>query len=688
MSVKRGILELPGSLLGSENPLPVFRDPDHNPKRKAEGFSEEQMNLYGYCTGSRVLPYKMQDNYTRDRSTVVLKTFEMENENLKAVFLADYGSRLYSLYSKKSGRDLYFKNPVFQPANLAIRDAWMSGGIEWNASQFGHSFITLDNVHLGVVRGEDGEEFLRAYEYERCKGLYWQIDFHLPKGAEQLFIHTRLMNVTDQPMSTYWWTNIAAREDDSVRVLAGTADVIYTTSEQRYRVLPDGTKQEIPSVPGLMVATKMPHLENPDNDASYSLKNIKNSTEYFFQYPEGTVAPWEAAAYGDGYTVYDMSTANLRFHKMFCWGHGPGGRQWCNFLAEDGKGDYLELQAGISPTQLHGFILEPKTEVAFTQCFGELIADYAKSGQECWKSACDYIADEIHAKITPDTLYAYEEVFHRDSFRAPERIVSLGHGWAALEQHRVELMGGFKTPEWLTFPETAINAEQLPWLGLLENGVLAAPSIEAAPVSYMVDDNWFKILSESVKKTANVNWYSMYHYGVMLAERGENEAAVKAFDGSLACKPNPWAYRCIAVLKLRMNDNDTACEYYEKACSFDFVDRYPMFWQEYLALLNKLEKYEQCWEKYNALSAELRDNERIALYSCIPAIELRHLDHIPPMFEREYSNIREGETSVSDIWFKYHACLKAGPKGDYHDFLDEVKTTCPPPSRFDFRMTT
>ncbi|MCZ7665985.1 MAG: DUF5107 domain-containing protein [Chloroflexi bacterium] len=44
---------------------------------------------------------------------------------------------------KPSGRELLAKNPVFQPANLALRNAWFSGGIEWNIGAIGHSPLHL-----------------------------------------------------------------------------------------------------------------------------------------------------------------------------------------------------------------------------------------------------------------------------------------------------------------------------------------------------------------------------------------------------------------------------------------------------------------------------------------------------------------------------------------------------------------
>jgi len=123
--------------------------------------------------------------------------------------------RLLSLFHKPSNRELLNRNPVFQPANLAIRNAWFSGGIEWNVGQYGHTFATCSPVFAAAITGADGEPGLRLYEFERCKTLCWQIDFYLPPGSPWLIAHTRIANPNDVETSIYWWSNTAVDERPS-----------------------------------------------------------------------------------------------------------------------------------------------------------------------------------------------------------------------------------------------------------------------------------------------------------------------------------------------------------------------------------------------------------------------------------------------------------------------------------------
>src|SRR5512139_908944 len=118
-------LVIPGARLGEENPLPYFRARAAHQTIPADpSLPEEKRYLLGWETGFRVLPYRMQDQYTRQRQPLTFQSIVLENETLKATFLPELGGRLVSLLHKPDNRELLCRNPVFQPANLAIRNAW------------------------------------------------------------------------------------------------------------------------------------------------------------------------------------------------------------------------------------------------------------------------------------------------------------------------------------------------------------------------------------------------------------------------------------------------------------------------------------------------------------------------------------------------------------------------------------
>ena len=123
MSIRVSTMEIEGNISLKENQLPRFRAKQQDRVLDGSGLLEKEKEKYAYQTGERVLPYLVQDVYTRERKLEVVKTIELENKHLKATFLPEYGMRLYSLYSKDEQRELLFRNSVLHFANLAIRDA-------------------------------------------------------------------------------------------------------------------------------------------------------------------------------------------------------------------------------------------------------------------------------------------------------------------------------------------------------------------------------------------------------------------------------------------------------------------------------------------------------------------------------------------------------------------------------------
>ena len=89
-----------------------------------------------------MIPYLRQDGYNRKRSLKDFKAVVLENDYLKAVFIPELGRRMWQLYDKEKQQDLVYVNPVFQPCNLALRNAWFSGGVEFNIGMQGHTPFT------------------------------------------------------------------------------------------------------------------------------------------------------------------------------------------------------------------------------------------------------------------------------------------------------------------------------------------------------------------------------------------------------------------------------------------------------------------------------------------------------------------------------------------------------------------
>lgn len=669
-------LTLLGAPLGGENPLPFFRSPQHDlPVRALPGMPSEKLAGFGVEAGFRVLPYRMQDTYGRARQPLSFKTLVLENEYLAATFLPELGGRLYSLVHKPQGRELLACNPVFQPANLAIRNAWFSGGIEWNIGQLGHTFGTCAPLFAGAIRGEHGEPGLRLYEFERCKGLFWQIDCYLPPGSPLLLTYVRVVNPTDHPEAMYWWTNIAVPETPGTRVLAPTDTVVYLNN---FQDLSFGAAQ-MPELPSL-----------PNRDASYSL-NFPFANEYFFQC-DSVALPWEAALDASGKGLFEASTPRLAYRKLFCWGTHAGGRRWQEFLSEPGQA-YLEIQAGLAPTQLHTQPMAPHSAWEWMQVFGLLEADPRAVHTPDWHAAYRATDQAVHKLITPERLASMAASAHARADTPAEELLHSGAGWGALElARRATVATAAQVPAAFVFPASTLGPEQAPWLTLLHEGHLPEPDPMAWPGAWMTQPEWALLTEHSLAQPAARHWYALLHAGVQLCEHGDISSACALWHESVARKPSAWAYRNLAAIAAQTADTGRAIEQYAAAWALAQVMEQPpaALAQEYLQLLCAAGQFESADAVAMSLPAAHRTRDRIRILCGRIALALGRLDEVEQALQHEYADIREGENDLTDLWFELWARRMADATGRPLDaaLRAEAQQLHPPPQSIDYRLKT
>ena len=674
MEIYLSTISIEGSILKGENPLPIFRDREKDKPIQTDGtLNKESMENMGYEIGMRILPYKLQDRYDRERKIVELKTVVIKNDKLKAVFLCEYGGRLYSLSDLETGKELLFKNPVFQLANLSARNSWFSGGIEWNVSQFGHSLQTCEPLFFAIVHGE--EDFLRMYEFERTKRIYYQIDFRLPEGSKNLYAHIKIINDENYKKPMYWWTNIAVREEKNIRIFSSTEDIVY--------IYPDSVGSTGNSVKKFG-ASKLPKTPFVD-DGSYPL-NFPYSSEYFFQTKKETLNPWEATLYNDGFIFFEMSTNKLRYRKMFCWGNLEGGRKWESFLSKENEGAYVEIQAGITPTQVNGFDIDANSCIEFTQMFSfinlinqnDINELYDKDYSKAREKIQNIIDNNVGKNHLDDLFYKYSK---ESNLEINGELLFFGKGWGALEDKRREKYKLKKSPKSLSFPKSSINKECLIWLKLLEYENLDEMEESYLPDSYMLD------LKNELENIENKNAITLIHLGIIYYENFLEEKAFECWIKSLNIKPYALAYRNLSIYYKNKNEYDKSIFYMEKAL-YIFENKNKLideaFLVEYLELLSYTKNYDKIisiYEKYNK-------NEKISKFAAKAYLEKKEYKKLENIFNIEQITIREGENYLLDIYFEYIAKLKSEKENiEFNgELVKKVRAEEKAPTNLDFRM--
>ena len=686
MKFTNDIMTIAGSPIG-ESPLPKFRAREPGRYFAKGDFPKELLDSAG--VHFRVLPYTVQDRFSRELIPLKLKRFTLENEYLKAEFLPEYGGRLHSLYDKVAKRDLLFTNTVIRPCNLAIRNAWLSGGIEWNIGSIGHTFTTCDNVFCAKLEDGEGNTFIRIYEFERLKSLFWQIDFHLPEGSRELITHVKIVNPFPTETTTYWWTNVAAPDNGNMRVLASAKQVIsFTSGTMRYETLPN------------LVGVK----GDPTSPNSFS-----RSYDYFIQptYPEECT--WEAAVYDDGVSLFERSTPPLSYKKLYVWGVHRAGQHWQDFLSEEGKGNYVEIQAGIAPSQLHDMVMPKNHTYEWTQVFGGVKGDTASLYNKDHGAAVEYLDSLIDERVSARSITELNEKLKKLAAMPVKEcdLIHTGAGYGALEIKRMAKDGDGTAPESMLFPTSTIGKNEAPWLSLIDDGKMPEQPIGSPTPSFMISDKWLPDIKGAAE---GGDWLPLLHYGIAVFEGMDNtKIATKAYSEadrderfavaedawlrSIEAKPSYIAYRCLGVLEEQRGNLEKCNEYYALAMKQEGATRDFALTNEYIKTLTKAQEYEKAWQVYSTSPEHIKGEDIVKISVSFAAVRLDKTEFLDEFFATEHATIREGDNDITDVWFEFCAKKMAKERGiipysaEFDALIDEAWEKCEPDIMHDFRQS-
>lgn len=301
--VWQGSIALPTYALGPEDPYPPFPliDP-HN-----------------------VYPYTMLDDVGDGREVKQYRAIFLENEYLKAIILPDLDGRLYSLYDKQAKREVFYRNHVVKYGLVALRGAWISGGIEFNFPN-GHTTVTVSPVDTRTLTAGDGSATAVVGGVDRVTGMHWEVWLTLRPGAACLEQKVVLFNNTALPQLYWFWANAA---------VPATRDMqfIYPMRE----VNPH-SHTEIWNYPVWQGVDYSWYRNFPQPTSLFGLQVHRN---FFGAY-------YHDLDYG---VVHVADFRQDPGKKIWSWGVAGDGLIWTDLLT-DHDGPYNEIQSGRYQTQL------------------------------------------------------------------------------------------------------------------------------------------------------------------------------------------------------------------------------------------------------------------------------------------------------------------------------------------------
>ncbi|RSS82833.1 DUF5107 domain-containing protein [Streptomyces sp. WAC06614] len=648
-TVRRTVVTLPAAPLGPENPLPALRPlPEVHvlDEQSRAGLPRDMARQIGYRPLTSLLPVRVLDGYGRTRTGTAFEAVVLENAHLRVTVLPGLGGRVHSLVHLATGRELLYRNPVFQPAAFALNGAWFSGGIEWNIGATGHTTLACAPLHAAPVPAPDGGTMLRLWEWERLRDLPFQVDLWLPEDSAFLYVGVRVRNPHERPAPVYWWSNTAVPEDSGSRVLAPADEAWYFGHERTLR--------------------RVPVPEHDGADRTYPLRST-HAADFFYEVPDGE-RPWIAALDAEGYGLAQTSTGHLRGRKLFVWGSGDGGRRWQEWLTEPGTPGYAEIQAGLARTQLEHVRLDAGAEFSWLEAYGPLSADPAPVHGADWPAARTAAGRALEEALPRQRVDEAWAAWRPYADAEPGERLATGSGWGALEV----LCGGHKLPG-TPFPESTLGEPQQPWLELWRTGVLPTPRRVTPPGPTLVAPHWRDML-----ETAQADPLTEYHLGVAQWHAGDVAQAVRSWERGLPLAPSRWPLlRCLAVADAVAGNLDRAVERYAEAVE-DLAQesRGGGTWtaaesalaREAMAVALAADRPAVARTVWERLRPALREQGRFRLLAARLLAAEGHVVAARRVFEEgfEVPDLREGDETLSLLWARL--------------------TDRPLPAPYDFRM--
>jgi len=657
--IVRTKVDWPSSRLGGANPLPKFSwqqpTPHFTPPPDRGLSADESCRSFVFGADS-LLPYRLLDDYDHDPVSKSVDVVSIDNGKLGITVAPQFGGRVLTMREHATGRDLVFANPVFQPGNLGLLNAWFSGGIEWNGLIPGHTPVACSQVFAAEMDTDLGP-ILRLYEFDRVLEATWQVDLFLPSGDDRLFVHGRIVNPEPETKLAYWWTNVAVATDTGTRVISPADYAIE-------HVLLGNQLERFP----------FPDPDRPDNSFP---ENSIHATSVFFRAPNRH-ATWIAALDASGNGLAQTATGQMKGRKFFYFGTGSGGKHWMDHLARPAEGEYIEIQSGMAPTQNQRFELAGHSEFHWTEGYGAISVDPVQSHSTNYQKAVDATGAAI-SKRFPDKELVEIDAFMRKMSSVPaNQRLAVGSPWG----QRDEILTGRSLARGLDFShdDTAPNA----WDELVNAGGFSERSLSSLPTDFVVSERWRKALADSADKHGQT-WLHELALGIIALDRGDKTLASVHFECSLGLKKTWLGYRQSALVSPTPNETERLY-----LTAWGFPDAPPELAEEIVAWLQATDNH-AALEKFVAdLPNPIQERERVILSRARVAARNGDVAELEAFLARDFATIREGETILEDLWQslqknRLHGRLGREPTPE-EIALALVET--PLPIRLDFRMKT
>lgn len=271
---------------------------------------------------SNSYPYCGFDHFTTTPEQQAWKMVVLENPYLRVKIFPEIGGKVWSVFDKTAGKEMFYDNNAVKFREIAMRGPWTSGGIEFNFGVIGHAPSCAHPVDWSTEEKVDGSVSCYIGVFEMTSRSRWCVEINLPKDAVWLRTTSTWYNLTGEYQPYYSWANAAVTTaDDLTLVYPGTHAIGHEGEEYSFPI--DERGRDIS------------RYANQEGMPSFSYHVVGSRKPFFGAYY--AKSDW-------GMLHYAMRDEKLG-RKYFAWSRDDDGLIWIDLLSDCGV-QYVEMQGG------------------------------------------------------------------------------------------------------------------------------------------------------------------------------------------------------------------------------------------------------------------------------------------------------------------------------------------------------